>query len=101
MSLSGTAAAEFGPGVWEQLQTRGSTVINSQVIALEISDEVVVVEFSGGRAKLCSLDSSLSDQRVAALREAYKSGDIVELSFQGPWNTCLKTISQRRNISKS
>lgn len=101
MSISGTVSAEFGPGVWEQLQTRGNTVIVSPITALEVSDQLVVVEFNGGRAKLCAQDSSLNDQRVAMLREAYKSGESVELGFQGPWNTCLKTISQRRTNSKS
>lgn len=101
MSISGTVSASFGPGVWEQLQERGNTVIVSKISALEISDQMVVVEFEGGRTKLCSQDSSLNDQRVAMLREAFQTGQLVELSFQGPWNTCLKTISQRRTNSKS
>lgn len=101
MSISGTALADFGPGVWEQLEKRGNTFVSTKITALEISDEMVIVEFEGGRAKLCSRDSSLNDQRVATLRDAYKSGEIVELGFQGPWNTCLKTISQRRTNSKS
>ncbi len=101
MSISGTVSASFGPGVWEQLEARGNTIVSSRISALEVSDQMVVVEFDGGRAKLCSQDSSLNDQRVAMLREAFRSGDVVELSFQGPWNTCLKTISQRRTNSKS
>ena len=102
MSISGTAAAEFGPGVWQQMQERGNTIIRTQITGLEISDQLVVVEFSGGRTKLCSYDPAitLNDQRIATLRDAYKSGELVELGFQGPWNTCLKTISQRRTNSK-
>lgn len=101
MSISGTVSASFGPGVWEQLETRGHTIVQSKILALEISDQMVVVEFDGGRTKLCATDSSLTDQRVAMLREAFQTGATVDLAFQGPWNTCLKTISQRRTNSKS
>ncbi len=101
MSISGTVSAEFAPSVWQQLQMRGVTVLESEIKSLEISDDLVVVEFSEGRAKLCGQDSYLTDQRVVTLREALKSGERLMLGFQGPWNTCLKTISQRRTNSKS
>jgi exosome complex RNA-binding protein Csl4 len=110
LALSVTSRADFGPGVWDQLQNRGDIIVLAKITKLEISPSQVSVgyrEIVKGKkdkaglktATLCREQSTLSyanvehHQRIESLRDAYRSGEIVKLSMTGPWSPCLSSIT--------
>lgn len=104
------SADNFGPGVFEQLQHGTLSPTVGKITSLEVGDKGIAIGVTTktGRkatttttARFCD-DSSGSEAesfrsaqtvaRLELLREAYKSGEIVELAFAGPWNSCIHSI---------
>ena len=108
------AWAEAQPGIWDQLQTGSRTAIRGKIKSLNVrANSVEIVLTVGARAstpslKLCTEIASASadndffrseeqraaffHQRMESLREAYRSGQIVELGTRGPWNPCVDSV---------
>lgn len=105
------AFADADPSVWEQMQTGSVTTIEGIVKGLDIRGTSVLVKIADGddgqvsthTLKLCTADSDnfrseeeravFFHQRVQSLREAYKSGESVQLSYRGPWQPCLVSVA--------
>lgn len=110
IAFSTAAHADFGPSVWTQMQTNGHSRVLAKVISIEISEQGAQVTYrqikegeTQGSTSLCApigtenyrseeMRTSLHSERLMVLREALKSGQIVELGFQGPWNPCLSSV---------
>ena len=109
LSTSLTAHSEYGPGVWEQMQNGSTQAIRARIESVDVSGDQAVVEYSdhsGRRTKspLCietqplpsgrseELKAMFQNQRLEQLREARRSREVVELSFQGPWQSCLTSV---------
>lgn len=114
--FSATGYADFGPSVWTQMQTNGHSRIQAKIVSLEISEmgaQVTYRQIKDGDAQattqLCApigtenyrseeMRTSLHGERITVLREALKSGQVVELGFQGPWSPCLSSIRVQSDI---
>ncbi|MGE4131572.1 MAG: hypothetical protein AB7F86_08020 [Bdellovibrionales bacterium] len=118
LSIYFTAHADFGPSIWQQLQTQGDRVVTAKIEALDVHTQLVRVAFAEtgenharGRLELCQDEGSapahreafvtaLHQQRLEILREALRTGEEVQLSIKGPWSPCLSSIAALRNPSK-
>lgn len=111
----------FQPSVWQQMQEGQTSTVAAKIKTIEVLDHGVSISFAkkDGRrevtetAKLCDDFSTSghdnayfdSEERRAAffrermelIREAYKTGETVELAYRGPWNACLQSV----RLSKS
>lgn len=114
MLLGLTAWADSQPGVWDQMQTGSSVAVKGKIKSLNVRANSVEIVLSQGSEnltrtfKLCTeISSSTADndffrseeqraaffhQRMESLREAYRTGQVVELGSRGPWNPCLDSV---------
>lgn len=111
MLLPAMACADnFGPGVFEQLQQGTLSPTLGKITSLEVGDKGIAIgvttktgrktttttttrfcdDFSGSEAE--SFRSAQTVARLELLREAFRSGENVELAFAGPWSPCLRSI---------
>lgn len=100
------ATAEgFGPSVWDQMQHESANASTGKITSLEIGDQGIEigVTSNGDQAttKFCddsagsegeSYRSAQAVARLEILREAFKSGEKVELTYDGPWKPCLRSV---------
>ncbi len=114
LTLSGTAHADFAPSVWDQMQHGGAQTITARIESVDISTKFIRVGYQemvndGAKSSMNLCMESIADhsqhegwlsavnnQRIETLRQALKSRELVELSFQGPWSPCLSSISAKK-----
>lgn len=107
-------ASYSNPSVWEQMQFNPHRVVKAQVKAIQVDGESVKIEIASPGSKeitsviLCTNENQepfrtngrptepvravYQAERISLLREAFKSGEAVELGFSGPWSPCLNTV---------
>jgi hypothetical protein len=109
--------------VWEQMQEGHTSQVRAKIKSLEINSGSVRVGFVtkvNGKdspaleyTRMCDdfategipngyIDSesrraALASQRMELLRDAFKSGETVELAYKGPWNPCLQSVRLVKN----
>jgi hypothetical protein len=104
--LSGAAQAS----VWDQMQNGETSRVTGKVESLEISgggvkvglkqmsremrfcDDFSTEDRDNGYFDSESRRAALAVERLEILRDAYKSGETVELTMKGPWNPCLQSV---------
>ena len=119
LSLTCFSHADVQAGVWDQLQQSGGSRTQAQIVGLEVlgnSVNVTVQKVEGKSSaretlKLCTEIASAADndffrseeqraaffnQRMTSLREAYQSGELVQLSSKGPWSPCIQNVALLR-----
>lgn len=115
LTISVTARADVQPGVWSQLQHNG-TRVKGKITgfdvppgrAASVSYRAVGMDRPGSQtAELCRPKDSTDvttaveyNQQLQLVRDARKSGEIVELSINGPWNPCLVVSELGSDLSK-
>lgn len=97
----GAEAQVSEPLVWTQMQEKPNQTLRGVVKGLELNGDRVIVELASSdglkKLQLCSDPAQIPFDRPRAdkielLRDAYKSGEAVELGLTGPWSPCLNTV---------
>jgi hypothetical protein len=88
------------------MQQNANGTLKAKITRLEMTPSRVAISFKtvgkntqAQSAELCHKDVGLAtvaveyNQQIESLRQALKSGEIVELGMQGPWGPCLSSVT--------